>query len=58
MTRKNRILYVFDDINYNNGVRKVTAKQIACLREEYDISLFSLVPPQNMPENFFTGYSS
>ena len=55
MTRKNRILYVFDDINYNNGVRKVTAKQIACLREEYDISLFSLVPPSEHARKLFHG---
>ena len=43
MTRKKRILYVFDDINYNNGVRKVTATQIASLRQDYDISLFLLI---------------
>ena len=40
-----KILYVFDDINYQSGAQKVTLYQIKCLSEKYDISIFSLTEP-------------
>jgi len=54
MRRKKRILYVFDDINYKNGVQKVTAMQVSCLKETYDISLFSLTRPDESVRELFS----
>lgn len=53
MKQKKRILYVFDNINYKNGVQRVTAMQIGSLKDEYDITLFSLVRPTEQVKRLF-----
>lgn len=45
-----KILYVFDDINYKSGARKVMLHQMSCLSHEYDISAFSFTEPKEIPE--------
>jgi len=54
MRQKKRILYVFDDINYKNGVQKVTALQVSALKEIYDITLFSLTRPHEYTRALFS----
>lgn len=40
-----KLLYVFDNINYISGAQKVTEYQIKLLSDSYDISVFSLIRP-------------
>ncbi len=40
-----KILYIFDDVNYKNGVQKVTFYQIEELIKYYEIAVFSLCRP-------------
>lgn len=40
-----KLLYIFDDINYLSGAKKVTEYQIKLLSDQYDISVFSLRKP-------------
>lgn len=42
-----KLLYVFDNINYISGAQKVTEYQIKLLSDSYDISVFSLIRPNN-----------
>ena len=42
-----KLLYVFDNINYISGAQKVTEYQIKLLSDSYDISVFSLIRPND-----------
>lgn len=42
-----KLLYVFDNINYISGAQKATEYQIKLLSDSYDISVFSLIRPNN-----------
>lgn len=42
-----KILYIFDDVNYKNGVQKVTFYQIEELIKYYEVSVFSLCRPED-----------
>lgn len=41
-----KILYLFDDINYQSGAQKVTFFQMRMLRSDYKVHVFSLSRPQ------------
>lgn len=47
------LLYLFEDINYRNGVRTVTAEQICQLKSFYKITLFSLTRPNEQSLELF-----
>lgn len=40
-----KLVYIFDDINYQSGAQKSTLFQIECLNKRYDIYIFSLTKP-------------
>lgn len=40
-----KVLYVFDDINYESGAQKATFYQMECLKNSYDIYALSLARP-------------
>lgn len=48
-----KVLYVFDNINYVNGVQRVTAAQIHSLLNEFDITLFSMMPANMKTKELF-----
>lgn len=41
-----KILYVFDDINYNSGAKKVTVFQMKEMQKKYGVYLLSLTKPK------------
>lgn len=43
-----KLLYLFDDINYESGAQKVTLHQMQVLSNDYHISVFSLRRPENL----------
>lgn len=45
-----KLLYIFDDINYESGAQKVMLHQIQVLKKDYKISIFSLCKPQNIEQ--------
>lgn len=45
-----KILYLFDDINYQSGVQKVTFFQMKTLSSRYEVHAFSLSKPLQHPE--------
>lgn len=50
-----KLLYVSDNINYISGVQRVTATQVKALREDFDISIFSMEPADERSRKLFAG---
>ena len=46
MKKLKKIVYLFDDINYQSGAQKASFYQMQCLSEKYDIYLMSLSKPE------------
>lgn len=49
------LLYISDNINYVSGVQRVTATQIQALRNAFDITVFSMEPPDERSKRLFSG---
>lgn len=49
------LLYISDNINYVSGVQRVTATQIQALRNAFDITIFSMEPPDERSNRLFAG---
>lgn len=43
-----KLLYIFDDINYESGARNAMIYQIDLLKDLFDISVFSLAKPKDL----------
>lgn len=52
---RTRLLYISDNINYVSGVQKVTATQAQALKEEMDVSIFSMEPANENSRRLFEG---